>query len=184
MLKKLAMTTAAALAALALTACAPVEDKDDAQGDGAPAGSQSATKSAAAKDPAPATYAGAKKGDKLAVGGKVELSGWTATAGPLKPGDATLAKTICTAVTLFNRDDEQQEYSQLSWKLQSPSGVVDDATFTGSDNMLEGSAGVAPGGTAQGDVCFNWKPAPGTWILSWQPDVFSSEDRGVWLNKL
>lgn len=67
--------------------------------------------------------------------------------------------------------------------MQTPNGNVQDPTFTG-ENDLE-SGGLAPGGNVAKTVCFEDESAgPGQYVLSWQPDVFSSEERGVWLNAL
>lgn len=132
------------------------------------------------------SYPGAKDEDKaVAPGQPVNLSGWSTTAAVLKrTPDGFGNRNLCTTVTMVNRDDEQQEYSPLSWKLQVPGGNVQDMTFTGDDKEL-GSNGLAPGGRVQALVCFDDKKAgAGLYILSWQPDVFSGEERGVWLNRL
>lgn len=138
--------------------------------------------------PAPAApeYAGALEDDKVAVkpGAPVELSGWTTTATALKVGDDTLGDTLCTTVKLVNRDKEAQDYIGSSWKLQGPSGNIEDITLFGSDDLLDLSGGLAPGGSVVGDVCFDTKAVPGQYVLSWQPDIFSSTARGIWLNKL
>jgi hypothetical protein len=153
----------------------------------APGATKAADKPAdkpAAKTP---NYPGAKEEDKVRKPGEaVNLSGWTTTATALKyrTFNQFSGRNICTTVTMVNRDDEQQEYSSLSWKLQTPNGNVQDMTFTGEDNEL-GSEGLAPGGKVTKIVCFEDKKAgKGLYVLSWQPDVFSHEERGVWLNRL
>lgn len=144
------------------------------------------TKPAAVKPNSP-DYPGKKAGDKVVSPGQsVNLSGWTTTATALKYRTLNQfsGRNICTTVTMTNRDSEQQEYSPLSWKLQTPNGGVQDMTFTGEDNEL-GSEGLAPGGKVTKLVCFDDKKAgKGLYILSWQPDIFSNGDRGVWLNRL
>ena len=133
-------------------------------------------------------YAGATDDDTAVQAGQpIELSDWTATATPLTPTTSDLQQQVlCSNVTLVNNDDEQQEYSSLSWKLQFPNGSVNDMTFTGDNDLGNvGGSGLAPGGTVTQKACFeDIQAGPGQYILAWQPDVFSSKDRGVWLNTL
>lgn len=153
----------------------------------APAPAKAPAKKPAAKPAAPKpAYAGALKDDVvLAAGAPSKLSGWTTSVTALKAGDSTLGKTLCTTVTHVNRDDKEQDFNMTSWKLQSPSGAIETPTFIGSDDMLDPIGSLAPGGTVEGDVCFdNKKATTGQYILSWQPDMFSSKDRAVWLQKL
>lgn len=154
--------------------------------------SAKATPSKAAEPAAPAepvlSFPGQKKDDKIVkAGAEVKISGWTTVAGPLKRVTTDLQqKVVCTTVKMTNRDDDQQDYSTLSWKMQSPKGVVLDATYTGEDDDMEiGGASLAPGATADYRICFDEKKAgAGQYIVFWQPDVFSSEDRGAWINKV
>ncbi len=145
-----------------------------------------APKPAAPKPAAPKPqYPGAQEDDTVvAAGAAVKLSGWTTTATPLTRTTGSIDDAIiCSNVTMVNRDDETQDYNSLSWKLQAPNGSVVDTTYTGQ-NDLE-FAGLAPGGQVSKRVCFDDEEfPPGQFVLSWQPDVFSSTDRGVWLNNL
>lgn len=150
-----------------------------------------AAEAPAAEEPAPPAepaspeYAGKLKEDKVAQpGGEVMLSGWTVTASALESVSSDFGSdNLCSNVSMTNRDDEQQEYNGLSWKLQTPNGNVQDMTFTGENDLMTG--GLAPGGNVSKRVCFEDQGAgPGQYILSWQPDIFSSEARGVWLNTL
>jgi len=133
-------------------------------------------------------YAGQLDDDKLAggtgaPGGTVSLSGWTVSATALKKTSTDFSKNICTDVVMTNRDDKQQEYNGLSWKMQTPGGDVQDITFTGENDLTSG--GLAPGGKVAKRVCFEDKAAgAGQYVLAWAPDIFSSKDRGIWLNKL
>lgn len=174
-----------ATAILALAAC-QADSGSGSSGDKAGGSPSPTAKSKPTKAASKPSYPGAKDGDKVASPGRpIELSGWTTTATAMRfKADAFGSRNLCTTVTMKNRDKEQQEYSPLSWKLQLPAGNVLDMTFTGDDKELD-SSGLAPGGSVTGLVCFEDKKAgPGQYILSWQPDVFSSEDRGVWLNRL
>lgn len=144
---------------------------------------------AAPAAPPPAAYVGKLKDDMLgggtgAPGTAVMLSGWTATAGPVKSVASSFGpKNLCTDVTLVNRDTEQQEYNGFSWKLQSPGGNVQDITFSGANDLTSG--GLAPGGTVAKTVCFaDQSGGSGQYVLSWAPDIYSNKVRGIWLNTL
>ena len=137
-----------------------------------------------AEDPKP-KYAGALKDDKVASapGAEISLSGWTTTASALKPTENPLGTNLCSNVSMTNRDDKQQEYNGLSWKLQTPNGNVQDITFGGENDLSTG--GLAPGGNVSKTVCFEDQNAgAGQYILSWTPDIFSNKARGIWLNTL
>ncbi|HEU0103212.1 MAG TPA: DUF4352 domain-containing protein [Mycobacteriales bacterium] len=144
-------------------------------------GSAPAASSAAA--PAAPAYAGALKGDKAgAPGASLMLSGWTVTASPLAKQPAAYSgasPTVCTAVTLVNRDDVAQSYNIFSWKIQDSAGGLKNSSF-GGDNLLS-SGEVAPGGQASGNACFDAPAATGQTLVVWEPDL-SSKDRAVWIN--
>ncbi len=92
-------------------------------------------------------------------------------------------EVICSDVTMVNSDDERQEYHGLSWEMQTPNGNVQTMTYTG-DNDLE-SGGLVPGGSISKRVCFDDEgTGAGQYLLLWQPDIFSSNKRGVWINAL
>jgi len=157
----------------------------------APSAPISTTPSAAAPSTAPPpppagpAYAGALKGDKAgAPGAPLMMSGWTVTASPLvkqKAAYAGATPTVCTAVKLVNRDDVAQSYNIFSWKLQDSAGGVKNSSLTG-DSLLS-SGEVAPGGTTQGNVCYDAPTALGQTLVVWEPD-FSSKDRALWINTL
>ncbi len=198
------LTGVGAVIALAVIASAAGSGGSDSEGDGAPASetidtptvASEPTSTAPTADGAPAEpteeptkapaaeYAGKMDGDKLASGGQVQLSGWTTTTTALKRVSSPFGgKQLCSMVTLVNRDDEAQDYTALSWKLQSPAGVIEDVSFVGDKHLSSGS--LAPAGMLKGvQVCFEDSADKGQFVLSWQPDIFSSEDRGVWLNRL
>nr|WP_231126465.1 DUF4352 domain-containing protein [Motilibacter aurantiacus] len=172
----------------AASASAPAVEPTEA----APATTQAAPATTEAAPPPPPppveiTYPGKKDGDTAVKAGEsVKLSGWTATTTPLKQVSVDfLGEHLCTNVTLVNRDDDQQEWNTLSWKMQTPNGAVLDMAFTADDKDLDvAGGGLAPGGKITGRVCFEDKDAgKGDYVVFWQPDIFSSEDRGAWVNK-
>lgn len=129
------------------------------------------------------TYAGKLKGDQLAKADRsARISGWTVTTTPLVAiTDGFLGPRACTTVTLTNRDDEEQSFNVSGWKLQVPSGAVRDWSLSG-ENSLDITGAVAPGGRISGDVCFDGALEKGVHVMSWQPDIFTSKDRIVWLD--
>lgn len=139
----------------------------------------------AAPKPAGLTYAGKKDGDKaVKSGGAVELSGWTTVISALtKKHEEYVGDYLCANVLMVNRDKETQRTGVIT--MQAPNGQVEDSTFFGSgDTGYESYQDIAPGGKVQSVVCFDYKKTFGTgsFLVAWQPDTFSSEDRGVWLN--
>jgi hypothetical protein len=183
--------------------CSPSEDPgtdtvetEAAPDAAAPAPAAAAATTAAPKPAAPKpaaappkpkapTCVGATDDDTaVAAGQPIELSGWTTTATPLaRTAGPFGGEILCSSITLADNDDEQQEYCSLSWKLQSPNGSVIDSNYQGENNLE--SAGPAADGTVTKDVCFDDEGAgAGRYDLSWQPDVLSSNKRGVWLNTL
>lgn len=135
--------------------------------------------------PAAAAFPGQKKRDMVAApGAAVRLSGWTATSGKLaKVQDQFFGPQLCTSVTLENRDDKAQTYGIFAWKIQTPSGDVKDTAISDSNNKY-GNGDLVPGGKKTGRVCFDNPKESGTYVVLWQPDLFSSDARGAWINKV
>lgn len=118
--------------------------------------------------------------DHVADGsGRVEDFGETVTAGPLARMPALFGVALCSAVTITNRSEQTKSFSPLEWKLQEPDGTVQTVGFTGTFK----SGQIAPGGSANGTVCFSDTPQSGTFVLLWQPFTVRA-DRGVWLSTL
>lgn len=186
---------AALLLAIAVTAACQQAAEQAEQGSAADAPSSSTASTSTAGPPTPdapvappssaapdPTYPGALEEDEVAAGpgAQVRLSGWTASASALKRTTSPLGTDLCSTVTLTNRDDVQQDYNASSWKLQAPGGNVQDVSFSGADHLQFG--GLAPAGKISRKVCFQDQQAGrGQYVLSWQPDLFSSQARGVWL---
>ncbi len=138
----------------------------------------------AAPSPVAPAFSGQTKDDTVAQpGDEIRLSGWTTTSAALKKTSSVFGKQLCTAVSMTNRDEKSQQYASFSWKLQSPSGDVKDTALSESNNEF-GVGELAPGGMKTGTLCFDDPGAAGVYIVLWEPDVFSSTDRGVWINKI
>lgn len=80
----------------------------------------------------------------LKAGAALKIGAATVTATPLVNGDATLGKTVCTAVKMNNGSDETISFNIFDWTLQSPSGTILNSSFAGSSSMLS-SGEIAPG---------------------------------------
>lgn len=160
------------------TAAAPAEGApaEKAPAEGAPA------EKAPAEDAAPA-FPGAEKNDVVGQGGDaLTLGKVSVTSTALMDGDATFGATLCTTATLQNTSDKTIDFNAFDWKLQVPSGTINDATFMGSDNQLS-SGQVVPGGTATGDVCFENKTAEaGQFVVLYEPILDFFSDRAAWIN--
>lgn len=148
----------------------------------ADAGASAATSPAASKPAAP-SFPGEKGNDKVATpGGEVKLSGWTTTAAALtKVTDDAFGPQLCTNVTMVNRDDKSQSYYVYGWKLEAPSGDTKDVAISAHNNDW-GNGDLAPGGSKSGTICFDDPGQPGSYVVLWQPDTFSSDARGAWVN--
>ena len=119
------------------------------------------------------------------AGEAVNADGLTVTTTPLKPGDSTLGKTLCTTVTYNNGTDEPATFNGgFDWKMQDPNGTILMTGLSGSRNML--SAGqIAPGGKATGDVCFDAPQGSpsGQYVVLLDPSFRFTSDRIAWLNE-
>jgi len=89
---------------------------------------------------------------------------------------------FCLDVTLVNRDEKSQPYSQFDFKIQSPGGDVQGATLTNKEPSLS-SGTLTNGGSKTGFVCFDDPGQPGEYIVIWKPDSFTA-DRGLWFYKV
>lgn len=142
--------------------------------------------SAANRDTGPA-FPGKQARDFAAYPGEgVTFSGgvWVSTT-PIRQTRRSGDRYICTDVTLKNGSAEAARFSYTDWKLQVPTGVITEATWTGSDRDLQ-SGELASGGTTSGDVCFDAPKSgltDGVYVVLLEPEFFSSE-RIAWINQL
>jgi hypothetical protein len=143
--------------------------------------SDAAEKPAADAKPA---FPGAQSSDAVgSAGDAIKIGPATVTASPIKAGDSTLGKTLCTSTTLSNGSDETIQFNAFDWKLQDPAGTIVTTSFAGSDDMLS-TGEIAPGGKAKGDVCFDNKSnESGQFVLIYEPVFSFFSDRAAWINK-
>lgn len=108
----------------------------------------------------------------------VSVANATVTATWAKAQDPTGSNQICAAVTIKNHNTSTISFNEFDFKLQSPSGKVEDAgvAFTNALN----SGDIVGGGTTSGNICFDDPGQAGTYVGIYKPDPFSA-DRGIWL---
>lgn len=88
---------------------------------------------------------------------------------------------VVVMVFLKNLGEETAHYSWVDWKIQSPSGRVDDATFL-SDSMSLGSGDLVADGHVIGRIALPVLEA-GSYYVIWKPEAFDSA-RGIWRIRL
>lgn len=148
---------------------------EDAQ-DEEPAGDEDAAEDAEPEFP------GATDDDVVGQGGdELALGDIKVTASPIEAGDSQLGATICTTVAMTNGSDETVDFNAFDWSLQEPSGTISTTGFGGSDDQL--SAGkIAPGGSTEGDVCFDGELEEGQYVVLYEPIFSFFSDRAAWVN--
>lgn len=141
----------------------------------------------AAEEAAPAAapaFPGAADSDVVgAPGDTLDLGNAQVTATQVFAGDATFGATVCSTVTLVNSSDKAIDFNAFDWKLQSPAGTIVDVGFMGSESLLL-SGGIAPGGTATGDACFDGEATAGQYVLFYEPIFAFFSDRAAWVNTI
>ncbi|MDQ6615027.1 MAG: hypothetical protein M3083_09825 [Actinomycetota bacterium] len=105
----------------------------------------------------------------------IDVLGESLTTGNLKRTPTFFGPTLCSPVTITNHSLATKDIGPAEWKLQQPNGIVESFALTGT---LQ-SGQIAPGGTANGTVCFADTGQSGTFVLLWQPLL--RVDRGVWI---
>lgn len=151
-----------------------------------PVGSTAAAAPASPAQEAAPAFPGAEKSDVVGqAGAGLKIGEVTVTSAQIANGETVFSRqTLCTAVTMNNTSKETISFNLFDWKLQTPGGTIVTTGFSGSDKMLS-SGEIAPGGTASGDVCFdNKQPAPGTYVVLYEPVFKFFSDRAAWINAL
>ena len=109
--------------------------------------------------------------------GTVDLKGLTITATPLQ---RVAGGNLCSNVTYVNNSDQTASFNMLDWRVQSPSGEVQNNVFAGGGDL--GSGELIKGGTKSGRMCFNPVAGSGTFVTIYQAPV--TQMRGVWLSQI
>ncbi|MHB8438227.1 MAG: DUF4352 domain-containing protein [Acidimicrobiales bacterium] len=130
----------------------------------------------------PPTYPDHQSTDCVApASGAVGIANATATAAWATATTELGTKVICATVSIKNHNTGTISYNDLYWKLQAPSGKVEDADFqTASGGTGLGSGDIVAGGSTSGQVCFDDPGQAGVYVGIYKPDPFQS-NRGIWL---
>jgi hypothetical protein len=110
--------------------------------------------------------------------GKVALHGVTVTATPLS---RDREGNLCSQVIYANNSGDTVGFNVLDWRIQSPSGEVQNNVFAGGGDL--GSGELINGGTKKGTMCFDPVQGSGLFVTIYQPPAFS-QMRGIWLSNL
>ena len=105
----------------------------------------------------------------------VVLEDVSVTATPLQRTDGNL----CTDVSYTNNSNETISFNEFDWKLQLPTGEVQDAFDTTLDSSL-GAGDLVKGGHKTGTVCYQ-STTKGQHVLIYKPSIWS-DARGIWVN--
>ena len=114
-------------------------------------------------------------------GEEISTRGVKVTAEELRTVNDTFGAQLCSKVTIKNDGDSEVSYNAIDWKLQYPSGDMKDTTLSGEDPLSYGD--IAPGGSADGNLCFDDTGEKGKYALI-SDDLFSfNSERAVWITE-
>lgn len=123
--------------------------------------SVAATPDRPARGPAGATLS-TRDGLQITVSGLRDRSAYS---GPHK----------CAEVTYRNGSTGTESFNIWDWKLQDPRGAIRRISILGDNDLSSGE--LAPGGTAQGQVCFDAKSDPaGDWTVIYEGGFLNGEE--------
>ncbi|PQM73372.1 DUF4352 domain-containing protein [Corynebacterium sp. J010B-136] len=86
---------------------------------------------------------------------------------------------VAAEVTYLNNGDDEASFGTTDWTIQTPAGVVSDASWAGIDGQLD-SGKLTPGGTVTGTVFFEGTD-PGEYRIVWEPMFSFSSDTATWI---
>jgi hypothetical protein len=110
--------------------------------------------------------------------GQVTLDNVAVVATPVQR-DAQ--QNVCTTVNYTNHGDKTVSFNMIDWKIQSPTGEVQNNVFSGSGDL--GSGQLIKDGKKSGSVCFSPIKGSGAFVLIYKPS-FLNDERAVWLNQV
>jgi hypothetical protein len=109
------------------------------------------------------------------VDGTVVLAKWSLTA------DKFGFTNLCAAVTIHNQNKTTYFFNDFNMTLRPPKGSVTVLNFTAKHSLEDGF--IAPGGSASGNICFDYFGQSGQYVAMYSPHV-RSPIRGIWLVNL
>jgi hypothetical protein len=85
---------------------------------------------------------------------------------------------LCAAVTIRNENKTTYFFNDFNMTLRPPTGKVTVLNFTAKHALEDGF--IAPGGTASGNICYDYFGQAGQYVAMYSPRAHSSI-RGIWL---
>ncbi len=113
--------------------------------------------------------------DTVFVDHTVVLAKWSLTADKFGFTD------LCAAVTIRNQNKTTYFFNDFNMTLRPPKGSITVLNFTAKHALEDGF--IAPGGTASGNICFDYFGQAGQYVAMYTPRAHSSI-RGIWLVKI
>jgi len=110
--------------------------------------------------------------DTVLVDNTVVSAKWSLTA------DKFGFTNLCAAVTIRNENRTTYFFNDFNMTLRPPKGSVTVLNFTAKHALEDGF--IAPGGTARGNICFDYFGQSGQYVAMYSPRAHSPI-RGIWL---
>jgi len=110
--------------------------------------------------------------DTVLVDNTVVSAKWSLTA------DKFGFTNLCAAVTIRNDNKSTYFFNDFNMTLRPPKGNVTVLNFTAKHALEDGF--IAPGGTARGNICFDYFGQAGQYVAMYSPRAHSPI-RGIWL---
>src|SRR5579863_3131722 len=85
---------------------------------------------------------------------------------------------LCAAVTIYNQNKSTYFFNDFNMTLRPPKGKVTVLNFTAKHALEDGF--ITPGGTARGNICFDYFGQAGRYVAMYSPRAHSPI-RGIWL---
>jgi len=136
---------------------------------GHPVGCATATSSYPGSRP---TDCVALSNDTVLVDNTVVSAKWSLTA------DKFGFTNLCAAVTIRNENKTTYFFNDFNMTLRPPKGNVTVLNFTAKHALEDGF--ITPGGTARGNICFDYFGQAGQYVAMYSPRAHSPI-RGIWL---
>jgi len=110
--------------------------------------------------------------DTVVVDNTVVSAKWSLTA------DKFGFTNLCAAVKIRNQNKTTYFFNDFNMTLRPPKGNVTVLNFTAKHALEDGF--IAPGGTARGNICFDYFGQSGQYVAMYSPRAHSPI-RGIWL---
>lgn len=130
-----------------------------------------------------ATIAGSDGGEQqpsgpVPVGTSIDVGGLTVTVTGVEQRTQLGRRMTCAQVSYANQDADQAQRNPYDWSLRNTDGASVNATIYTGDDALDSGA-LAPGGSADGLVCFDM-PRGDAAAVQYTASVLSSGPAAEW----